>query len=241
MNLVRSLFAGLAMLLAGACANVGEDGAVPLGGIGQQIAEAIVDVSPENQDLRVCWIAAGAVEVITDLAQRSGGEEAGRALGHLTMMQGAIDNAKLGSDSLWAETNTADVSLMFASVLKDLGKNRLSQILIGGPTLSNFLDVAKRTVVLTVKGHAVMRDLNRTLLAVEEGTLDKATAWAACETRMEQNRNTLKALTGGITLSHDIIKQEIRRAELDLIGPDDEFVLAKGEYDIIDGTETVIG
>ncbi len=197
---MRSIFAGLMMMLAvGACTGIG-DGRVPLGPIGQQIAEAVVDVSLENQDLRVCWLASGAVEVITDLAQRAGVEEAGRALGHIVMLQGVIDKAGL-SDSFWVETDTADVALLFAGVLKDLGKTRLSQILLGGPTLSNFLNIAKRTVVLTVKGHAVMRDINRTLDGVEDGTLDKAAAMQACENRMEMNRNTLRALTGGLTLS----------------------------------------
>ncbi len=229
MTLIRSLFAGLMILVVGACAGIGGDGKVPLGPLGQQIAEAVVSVNPENRDLRVCWLASGAVEVITDLAQRSGRVEAQKALGHVMMLQGAIDNAR-NTSTYWTESDAADVALMFAGVLKDVGKTRLAQILIGGPTLSNFLDIAQRTVVLTVKGHAVMRDINRTLQGVEDGTLDKADAWTACTERAAMNRNLLLLLTGATRLG-----------ELDLIRAggwivatkEYGWIVATKEYDII--------
>ncbi len=229
MTLIRSLFAGLMILVVGACAGIGGDGKVPLGPLGQQIAEAVVSVNPENRDLRVCWLASGAVEVITDLAQRSGRVEAQKALGHVMMLQGAIDNAR-NTSTYWTESDAADVALMFAGVLKDVGKTRLAQILIGGPTLSNFLDIAQRTVVLTVKGHAVMRDINRTLQGVEDGTLDKADAFAACTDRAVMNRNLLLLLTGATRLG-----------ELDLIRAggwivatkEYGWIVATKEYDII--------
>ncbi len=194
MTQFKACIAGLMLLILTACAGIGT-GEVPLGSLGQRVADAVVDVSAENRDLRVCWLAAGAVEVVTDLAQRSGGAEAQRALGHVSMLQAAIDKARL-TDSFWIETDTADVALLFASVLKDVGKSRLSQILLGGPTLTNFLDVARRTIVLTVKGHAVMRDMNRVLQGVEDGEIEKVDAWRACENRTAMNRNTLRALTG---------------------------------------------
>ena len=201
MTLIRSLFIGFCMLAVSACASAtGGDGKVTLGSLGQQVADAVVNVSAENRDLRVCWLAAGAIEVVTDLAQLAGGVEAIQALGHLALLQGAIDKARM-SDSFWIETDTADVALLFAAVLKDVGKSRLSQILLGGPTIANFLDVAKRTVILTVKGHAVMKDINRVLLAVEAGTIDKADAWKSCDDRTSLNRNVLWTLTGGVNLS----------------------------------------
>ena len=193
MTKLKSGIAALMLLLLSACAT--GTGEVPLGSLGQRVADAVVEVSDENRDLRVCWLAAGAVEVVTDLAQRSGRVEAQQSLGHLMLLQAAIDKARM-TDSFWIETDTADVALLFASVLKDVGKTRLSLILLGGPTVTNFLDVARRTVVLTVKGHAVMRDINRVLQAVEDGEIEKVAAWKACEDRTAMNRNTLQALMG---------------------------------------------
>lgn len=199
MTQIKCLIAGLLMLVLSACAAPGEDtGQVPLGPIGQRVADAVIDVSNENRGLRVCWLAAGAVEVMTNLAFEEG--DVWEALGHLVLLQGAIDKAH-SIDPLWIETDTADVALLFAAVLKDVGKSRLSQILLGGPTLSNFLNVAKRTVILTVKGSAVMRDINRVLQGVEDGIIQKVDAWKACEDRTAINRNALYVLTGGHTLS----------------------------------------
>ena len=198
--MIKSLIIGFCMLALAACTATGGAGTgnVPLGSLGQKVADAVIDVKDENRGLRVCWLAAGAVEVMTDLAQRGGSVQL--ALGHLFLLQGAIDKAR-AIDPLWIETDTADVALLFATVLKDVSKTRLARILLGGPTLSNFLNVAKRTVILTVKGHAVMRDINRVLTGVEDGTIDKIDAWKACEDRTAMNRNALRALSGGPTLS----------------------------------------
>jgi hypothetical protein len=253
MNTFKALFIGLCMLALGACSIVPNDGKIPLGSLGQQVAGAVVDVSNENRDLRVCWLAAGAVEVMTDLAQQAGGAEAVRALGHLALLQGAIDKARM-TDPFWIETDTADVALLFAAVLKDVDKSRLSQILLGGPTVTNFLNVAKRIMVLTVKGHAVMKDINRVLTAVEAGEMQKVAAWKACEDRTAMNRNTLRALTGGPTLSSTETMLPMpgfisggggtgpyggtQTGELDLIYPGDggsagDWAVWMAEYDII--------
>ena len=176
------------------CASVGGAGKVPLGSLGQKVADSLVEVRPENRDIRICLIAAGAIEVMTDLAQRGG--DARLALGNLMLLQNAIDGARMTS-TLWPETDNADVALLFASVLKDAGKSRAAQILAGGPTISNFLNIAKRAVVLTVKGHAVLLDINNMLAAVDEGSLEKVVAWKACEDRTAMNRRILQVLTGG--------------------------------------------
>ena len=117
------------------------------------------------------------------------------ALGKLMMMQSATDAAR-GMSSMWLETDMADVTLLFAGVLKDAGKKRLGQILLGGPTLLNFLDIAKRTILITVKGHAVMRDINRMLAGIKEGTIPASKVWDACDQRMAQNRRVLMLLSG---------------------------------------------
>lgn len=212
MNMIKYLFVGLAMLVLSACAS--PTGEVPFNSLGQKVAEAVVDVSDENRGLRICWMAAGTIEVMTDLAQRGGNAQV--ALGHLLLLQGAIDKARM-TDPFWIETDTADVDLLFAAVLKDVGKSRLSQILLSGPSLSSFLNVAKRTIVMTVKGHAVMRDINRVLQGVEDGNITKADAWKSCENRTAMNRNTLYMLTGITVLSSTSFVSPMLVGETDFI------------------------
>ena len=61
--------------------------------------------------------------------------------------------------------------------------------------MSNFLDVAKRGAVLTVKGRALVKDINSMLSAVGGGVMDEAAVWRACERRMAMNRAVLTAIS----------------------------------------------
>ncbi len=191
MNVIKCLLVGIAMLTLSACANTTGD--VPFNSFGQKVAESVVEVSDANRDLRVCWMAAGAIEVMTDLAQKGGNAQ--EALGNLYLLQGAIDKARR-MGTLWVETDSADVALLFAKVLKDVGRSRLSQVLLGGPTIGNFLNVANRTLILTVKSHAVLKDINNVLKGVESGAINKVDAWHACEDRTAMNRNSLRMMLG---------------------------------------------
>ena len=191
---MRKLLAALAVaLLAAGCA-VSSDGGAPLPALGHRVANALVEVKPENRDVRICLIAAGGIEVLTDLAQR--GADVRLAIGNLMLLQNAVDGAR-DTDTLWGETDNADVTLLFARVLKDTVKSRFLEIIAGGPTISNLLGVVRRATVLTVKGRAVLLDINAMLKGVDDGTLDKARAWRACENRIVANRRVLEILTGG--------------------------------------------
>lgn len=184
----------LSLFLVSGCVSAGDNGKPDFGSLGQRVADAVVEVADEHRALRVCLLSAGAVEVMTDLAQYKGDAEL--AFGKLMLLQNAIDKSQHVSP-LWMETDMADVALLFASVLKDAGKSRMAYILLGGPTVSNFLSVAKRATIITVKGRAVMSDINSMLTGVNTGTLKAEDAWAACNERMEMNRWVLMILTGG--------------------------------------------
>ena len=131
---------------------------------------------------------------MTDLAQQGGNAEL--YLGKLMLLQNAIDKSR-NSSALWKESDLADVALLFAHVLKDAGKSRLAQILLGGPTIANFINVAERTVILSVKGNAVIRDINNMLSGVKNGSLLSGDAWEACRVRIASNHGMLMILTGG--------------------------------------------
>jgi len=189
----RPIVVMLISLFLVACSTT-DDGKVPLGSLGQKVADAVVEVPTEHRALRVCLLSAGAVEVMTDLAQYKGNAEL--ALGKLMLLQNAIDKSRNVS-TMWVESDMADVSLLFAGVLRDAGKSKMAQVLLSGPSISTFLNIAKRTTILTVKGYAVIADINRMLSGVKDGTLPSADAWRACEERMAINRGVLMILTGG--------------------------------------------
>ena len=69
--------------------------------------------------------------------------------------------------------------------------------MVTGPTIGNFIDVAKRATIITVKGSAILVDINRTLSGLEDDSITEAEVWDACGERMEMNRRVLVILTGG--------------------------------------------
>lgn len=190
-KLIIGLVAGL-LLLTG-CAGFGS-GVDPTS-LGAKIIDRVVPVADEYRSLRVCLLAAGVVEIMTDRVQTFDGTQAPDALGRLMALQGAIDTARM-TKNLWMNTDMADVSFQFAKVLKNAGRERLGRILLGGPTLVNFINVAQRATLLTNKGEALLLDINSMLNGVNDGTLTEATVWTACEDRIAQNRRVLGTLSG---------------------------------------------
>ncbi len=182
---------GISAMLAG-CASFGDGDSAT---IPAKIADKVVMVEEQYRPLRVCLLAAGVVEVMTDRVQTFDGDQAPQALGRLLSLQGAVENSKMAS-KFWTNTDMSDVSYQFAVLLKEVGQDRLSRILLAGPTIGNFANVAARATLLATKGDALLADINSMLSGVSDGTFTEEEVWAACESRMEQNRAVLESLSG---------------------------------------------
>ncbi len=191
-NLVLALVASV-FLLTGCARYGGED--VDAQGLAAKVADQVVPVKPEYRALRVCLLAAGIVEVMTDRIQTFDGTRAPDALGRLMALQGAIDTAKLASP-MWMNTDMSDVAFQFAKVLKDAGKEKLGRGILGGASLLNFINIAERTALAAHKGDALLLDINAMLKGVNDGTIPEADVWLACDTRIAQNRRVLGLLAG---------------------------------------------
>ena len=181
---------GALMLLVTAC--VGNVGNLSLTG---KLADKVAPVATEYRAVRVCLMAAGIVEVMTDRIQMYDGAAAPEALGRLVALQGAIDTAP-GANALWSNTDMTDVSIQFARVLKDAGKEKLGRILMGGPSLLNYLNIASRALLLTAKGEAVLLDINAMLTGLDNKVYKEQEIWDACESRIATNRRVLSILSG---------------------------------------------
>ena len=180
---------GLLMLLMTACAGAGGLN------VTNKLADRVTPVATEYRAVRVCLMAAGIVEVMTDRIQMYDGAAAPQAIGRLMALQGAVDTART-ADTMWSNTDMTDVSIQFARVLKDAGREKLGRILLGGPNLLNYLNVASRALMLTAKGEAVLKDINVMLagLGLEQYTEEQV--WKACESRIATNRRVLSILSG---------------------------------------------
>ena len=184
------------MLFMTACTGFGLGG----GSVGNlnvtgKLADKVTPVAVEYRAVRVCLMAAGIVEVMTDRIQMFDGASAPAAIGRLQSLQGAIDTART-ADTMWSNTDMTDVSIQFARVLKDAGREKLGRILLGGPTIRNALNIAKRAMLLTSKGEAVLLDINAMLTGLSAGTYTEEKIWAACDGRIMKNRRVLSILSG---------------------------------------------
>ncbi len=188
---LKGVIFGVLMLLVAACSGLGAGMSLT-----ETLADKVAPVAQEYRAVRVCLMAAGIVEVMTDRIQMYDGAAAPEALGRLQALQGAVDTATRSRDTLWTHTDMTDVSIQFARVLKDAGREKLGRILLGGPTIMNYLNIASRALLLTTKGAAVLRDVNEMLKGLGDKTYTKEEIWDACEGRIATNRRVLSILSG---------------------------------------------
>jgi len=191
MNLWKPIVLSLVLGLAG-CASIGdEDNQV----LPSYLADQVIKVEDKHRALRVCLMAVGVAEVMTDRVQLFDGKSAPEALGRMIALQGSVDTAELASP-MWMNTDMTDVAHQLAAVLKEAGQEKLGRILAGGPTLFNFLDVTKRAMVLVAKGDALLLDINNMLTGINIGQYEELQVWQACEGRMYKNKTVLSILSG---------------------------------------------
>lgn len=183
---------GALMLFLGACASIGVESGLNATG---KLVNKVLPVEEQYRPLRVCLMAAGIVEVMTDRIQMYDGASAPEAIGRLQSLQGAIDTARTAS-TMWSNTDMMDVSIQFARVLKDAGREKLGRILLGGPSVGNYLNITSRALLLTAKGEAVLLDINGMLKGLDNKTYTEQEVWDACESRIQTNRRVLSILSG---------------------------------------------
>lgn len=173
------------------CGSIGNNQEV----LSSKLVDKVVPVADEYRAVRVCLMAAGIVEVMTDRVQVFDSSQAPEAFGRLQALQGAVENARL-ANPLWLNTDMTDVALKLAAILKEAGRERLSRILFRGPTVANFVNVANRSTMLSAKGDAIILDINNMLEGVSMGILNEQTVWEACRERINKNRIVLSILSG---------------------------------------------
>lgn len=192
----RILASVLSLFLLGACTSDYES-------VSSRVGNQFVEVEDQYRPLRVCLLAAAATEVMTDRIQLFDAEEANEALGRLIMFQTIVAHSKTTSP-LWPNTDMADISLTFARVMDDAGVDFVLGTVTSGLDISTFLGATKRVVVLSVKGTALLRDIDLMFAGLTDDadnvsglpTYTEDQVWDACHERMAANEKVLNAMIG---------------------------------------------
>lgn len=205
-KLIIRLGLGAGLLMSAACSTTGIDpgeiGADAEGKtLGQEFADQLLTVKPEYRALRICFLTAGTAELMRTSITRAGGDAA-TMLGQIDVMFGAVVLTKSGS-AYWTETEMAHAAFVFARVFEEAGRERIGRILLGGLSLGNVVDTAKRAAITGYLASALLRDARRMVGLLDAGEATEAEIWAACEGRIRQNRDVLRAITGARAVPGD--------------------------------------
>ncbi len=190
-----------AILLLGACSTIGvnpddlRDGAEDNKTLGQEFADRLLAVKPEHRALRICLLAAGTSELMVDGVRLFGNTDVPGLLGQIDTMSGTVAVARSGSN-LWLETEMANTAFVFVRVFEEKGREQFGRILLGGLSVSNFLQTIRRGAVVAYKASAMLRDAENMFRGLEDNTYTEQQIWDACESRITLNRNILRYLSG---------------------------------------------
>ena len=157
----------------------------------QRLADRIAPVSDENRAVRACYFGAAFIELQTAKVRTIQPERAASILGNLTVIQSRLENLRR-DDPTWRNTRLSYVALAIASVLKDTGREKVLDYLSRGFSFSSVLFAARQATVDTVVGSAVWSDVGNVLRKLEAGEIDRGTAWAGCQERLDHNRTLLE-------------------------------------------------
>jgi len=164
-------------------------------GAAQKVADQIVEIPAQYRGLRVCLFATMMVELGTDKVRLLEPTLVNEVRGRLEALQGAAEAAR-DVDPLWINTDMANITFTFARVVFATSRERARGYLKRGLSINAVLIGARTVAAQTLKGGAMLQDVNAMVAGLVAGTYTEPQIWTACLTRMEKNRKTLNVLAG---------------------------------------------
>ncbi|WP_119301126.1 hypothetical protein [Dongia deserti] len=168
-------------------------------------AQAVADrlfteaIGPDHRGVRLCMIASGVVEVMTDRVTHGDAAYAEAAAGQITRIKAVLDNLDTSAANIWFETDVKIVTLELAGVIVDATKSRVAGLLgnfAGGVNVPGVLDRAGIAARQAVLADGIVRDVKRVVAEIGAEKLDLEVATAGCEERIEKNRKRIGAILG---------------------------------------------
>lgn len=161
----------------------------------QAAADRLVPVPDEYRPLRVCLFAAMAIEIMTDRVRLFEPARGAETLGRLMALQGAADRARQ-PDPMWLNADMTDITFLFARVVFDATEDRILGYFKRGLSIDAVLTSARRVAAQTLKGAAMLRDVDAMVKGLVDETYNEQQIWDACGARMARSRAILGTLTG---------------------------------------------
>ncbi|WP_119304971.1 hypothetical protein [Dongia deserti] len=156
-------------------------------------------IGPEHRGVRLCMIASGVIEVMTDRVTHGDAAYAETAAGQITRIKAVLGNLDTSDGNIWFETDVKIVTLELASVIVDATKSRVASLLgnlAGGINVPGVLDRAGIAARQGVLADGVVRDVKRVVADIAAGRLTAEAARDGCGQRIDKNRARIEAILG---------------------------------------------
>jgi hypothetical protein len=169
-------------------------------------AQAVADrlfseaVGPEHRGVRLCMIASGVVEVMTDRVTHGDTDYADKAAGQVMRIKAVLANLDTSAGNIWFETDVKIVTLELASVIVESTKSRAANLIGnfgGGVNVLGVLDRAGIAARQAALADGIVRDVRRVVADIGS-VLTAEEATAGCAARIEKNRKRIGAILGEI-------------------------------------------
>ena len=188
----------LALFLAG-CANGDIPTLLDSDGEADHFADLVVSANTfEERNLRLCFFIAGIVELQTYRITVEGQGDAREVLGNIDSFLGVVAKTK-ASGGLWNNTEIARVVITLNDIISKMAWERGVRFATEAAALDlrGVLAKAKLVASQSILGAAMIQDVRVQFAMLEAGELTIEQGFESCETRIEQNRQVLRTITGG--------------------------------------------
>jgi hypothetical protein len=170
-------------------------------GPAQKLADDLLGEAKGNdhRSLRLCMIFAGVSELMADRVTRADPDYAPAAFGHIAVLETVQRNLDATAANVWFETDVKLATLELASILVEVGQDRVPRLLgnlTGGVNVLGVVDRARVAARQAELAGAVIRDVRALIGSVATGAIAAEDARGACLGRLDKNRNRIAALMG---------------------------------------------
>lgn len=167
-----------------------------------EMADGIVAAkTAEDRALRVCFFSAVAAEVwVYRILYYGAGnsDEAMTAAGAIARMRSSVESVRAAATSLWFETEMFYAAAGIVRAVEGPLRDR-ALAAVGNLVLHDWRGIAhglRQSAGQALLASAMFRDARAAAAAIAANTVDRATAWRACEGRIDQKLAAINAAIG---------------------------------------------
>jgi len=198
------LIIALVLLILGGCtARPGleavEDAASEDGTLAKRMADRLLGevAGQDHRAVRMCMIAA----VASELVQYRMSKEPAQAMmgyGQIAALEAMVDRFEK-ADSMWLNTEIAQITLAMTSIMVESVKDRIPALLSNFAGGINVLGLLDRAAIAAGQGTllaAGIQDIRERVIALNAKTADAPDSMFACRARLDLNKDRVAAMIG---------------------------------------------